>query len=66
MIIVVGRCIPYRSKKRDPSSCVQQGSTPIDDLEFLLISSQKNPRMMFPKVYIYRICTIQFNSIEYV
>ncbi|XP_006346639.1 nudix hydrolase 18, mitochondrial-like [Solanum tuberosum] len=45
---VVG-CIPYRSKKRDPSSCVQQGSTPIDDLEFLLISSQKNPRMMFPK-----------------
>lgn len=57
-----GRCIPYRSIKRDPSSCVQQGSsTPIDDLEFLLISSQKNPRMMFPKVY--RIFTIWFDWI---
>ncbi|PHU00972.1 Nudix hydrolase 17, mitochondrial [Capsicum chinense] len=43
---VVG-CIPYRCKTRDPSSCVQ--GSPIDDLEFLLISSQKNPRMMFPK-----------------
>ncbi|KAM3221778.1 hypothetical protein P3L10_021048 [Capsicum annuum] len=42
------RCIPYRCKTRDPSSCVQ--GSPIDDLEFLLISSQKNPRMMFPKV----------------
>ncbi|KAF3663438.1 putative glucan endo-1,3-beta-glucosidase 12-like [Capsicum annuum] len=48
MILDLFQCIPYRCKTRDPSSCVQ--GSPIDDLEFLLISSQKNPRMMFPKV----------------
>ncbi|KAM3289950.1 nudix hydrolase 18, mitochondrial isoform X1 [Capsicum chacoense] len=56
---VVG-CIPYRCKTRDPSSCVQ--GSPIDDLEFLLISSQKNSRMMFPKVSVY-LSIIQYNSI---
>ncbi|MCD7446995.1 Nudix hydrolase 3 [Datura stramonium] len=39
---VVG-CIPYRYR-----NCYQSGSN-IDDLEFLLISSQKSPRLMFPK-----------------
>ncbi|KAF3619413.1 Nudix hydrolase 17, mitochondrial [Capsicum annuum] len=39
---VVG-CIPYRYR-----NSYQSGSN-IDDLEFLLISSQKSPRLMFPK-----------------
>ncbi|CAN4100284.1 unnamed protein product [Withania somnifera] len=39
---VVG-CIPYRY-----INCYQSGFN-IDDLEFLLISSQKSPRLMFPK-----------------
>ncbi|XP_060168945.1 nudix hydrolase 18, mitochondrial-like [Lycium barbarum] len=39
---VVG-CIPYRYRDN-----YQSGSN-IDDLEFLLISSQKSPRLMFPK-----------------
>lgn len=43
---VVG-CIPYRYRKTNQSSTVQ--GTKIDDLEFLLISSQKSPRWMFPK-----------------
>nr|XP_016500158.1 PREDICTED: nudix hydrolase 18, mitochondrial-like isoform X2 [Nicotiana tabacum] len=43
---VVG-CIPYRYRKTNQSSTVQ--GTQIDDLEFLLISSQKSPRWMFPK-----------------
>ncbi|XP_060205401.1 nudix hydrolase 18, mitochondrial-like [Lycium barbarum] len=43
---VVG-CIPYRYRKTNKSSTVQ--GTQIDDLEFLLISSQKSPRWMFPK-----------------
>ncbi|KAM3301495.1 hypothetical protein P3S67_015997 [Capsicum chacoense] len=36
------------AKRGTHHPCVQ--GSPIDDLEFLLISSQKNPRMMFPKV----------------
>lgn len=40
---VVG-CIPYRYKQ-SPSI----NGTQVDDLEFLLVSSQKSPRMMFPK-----------------
>ncbi|KAK4350107.1 hypothetical protein RND71_029420 [Anisodus tanguticus] len=43
---VVG-CIPYRYRKTSQSSTVQ--GTQIDDLEFLLISSQKSSRWMFPK-----------------
>lgn len=43
---VVG-CIPYRYRKTNQSSTVQ--GTQIDDLEFLLISSQKSPKWMFPK-----------------
>ncbi|KAK4362072.1 hypothetical protein RND71_017313 [Anisodus tanguticus] len=43
---VVG-CIPYRYRKTNKSSTVL--GTQIDDLEFLLISSQKSPRWMFPK-----------------
>ncbi|KAM3380465.1 nudix hydrolase 18, mitochondrial isoform X1 [Capsicum galapagoense] len=43
---VVG-CIPYRYRKTN-QSCTVKG-TQIDDLEFLLISSQKSPRWMFPK-----------------
>lgn len=43
---VVG-CIPYRYRKTNQSSTVE--GTQIDDLEFLLISSQKSPRWMFPK-----------------
>ncbi|OIT21933.1 PREDICTED: nudix hydrolase 18, mitochondrial-like [Nicotiana attenuata] len=43
---VVG-CIPYRYRKTNQLSTVQR--TQIDDLEFLLISSQKSPRWMFPK-----------------
>lgn len=39
---VVG-CIPYRYKNS------YQSGYNIDDLEFLLISSQKSPRLMFPK-----------------
>lgn len=42
------RCIPYRYRKTNQSSTVQ--GTQIDDLEFLLISSQKSPKWMFPKV----------------
>ncbi|CAH9106856.1 unnamed protein product [Cuscuta europaea] len=38
---VVG-CIPYRYRKETQSKA-------IDDLEFLLVSSQRCPRMMFPK-----------------
>ncbi|XP_055826732.1 nudix hydrolase 18, mitochondrial-like isoform X1 [Solanum dulcamara] len=43
---VVG-CIPYRYRKTNQSSTVL--GTQIDDLEFLLISSQKSPKWMFPK-----------------
>nr|GMD33920.1 nudix hydrolase 18, mitochondrial-like [Ipomoea batatas] len=43
---VVG-CIPYRYKKDYHSPSVN--GTPVDDLEFLLVSSQKSPRLMFPK-----------------
>ncbi|KAL2533941.1 Nudix hydrolase 17 [Abeliophyllum distichum] len=39
--LVVG-CIPYRIRKTNKSS-------PIEELEVLLISSQKNSSMMFPK-----------------
>ncbi|CAH9116433.1 unnamed protein product [Cuscuta epithymum] len=42
---VVG-CIPYRIAKQ---SSIHGTRGPIDDLEFLLVSSQKSPRMMFPK-----------------
>ncbi|KAL3835394.1 hypothetical protein ACJIZ3_010130 [Penstemon smallii] len=40
---VVG-CIPYRIRKTSKFSSIH-----IEDLEVLLISSQKSPRMMFPK-----------------
>ncbi|KAL3617634.1 hypothetical protein CASFOL_037955 [Castilleja foliolosa] len=43
---VVG-CIPYRIRKTNKSHLVH--GTHIEDLEILLISSQKSPRMMFPK-----------------
>ncbi|KAL3529103.1 hypothetical protein ACH5RR_008425 [Cinchona calisaya] len=43
---VVG-CIPYRFRKTHKASSVH--GTLINELEFLLISSQKSPRMMFPK-----------------
>ncbi|GFP89443.1 nudix hydrolase 17 mitochondrial [Phtheirospermum japonicum] len=43
---VVG-CIPYRIRKTNKSPLVH--GTHIEDLEVLLISSQKSPRMMFPK-----------------
>ncbi|XP_075514453.1 nudix hydrolase 18, mitochondrial-like [Primulina tabacum] len=43
---VVG-CIPYRIRKTNDSPQIHE--TSIDDLEVLLISSQKSPRMMFPK-----------------
>lgn len=43
---VVG-CIPYRYRKTNELSTIQ--GTQIDDLEFLLISSQKSPKWMFPK-----------------
>ncbi|XP_019168679.1 PREDICTED: nudix hydrolase 18, mitochondrial-like [Ipomoea nil] len=42
---VVG-CIPYRYTKTNQSIC---GTATIHDLEFLLVSSQTCPRMMFPK-----------------
>ncbi|CAH9075860.1 unnamed protein product [Cuscuta epithymum] len=42
---VVG-CIPYRYRKANQPIC---GTKAIDDLEFLLVSSQRCPRMMFPK-----------------
>lgn len=46
---VVG-CIPYRYRKtKQCSSPSIHGASPVDDLEFLLVSSQKSPRMMFPK-----------------
>ncbi|RAL41469.1 hypothetical protein DM860_010263 [Cuscuta australis] len=47
---VVG-CIPYRYRKTKQSSSSSSihGTSPVDDLEFLLVSSQKSPRMMFPK-----------------
>lgn len=48
---VVG-CIPYRYRKTKQSSSSSSsihGTCPVDDLEFLLVSSQKSPRMMFPK-----------------
>ncbi|KAL0464049.1 UNVERIFIED_CONTAM: Nudix hydrolase 17, mitochondrial [Sesamum latifolium] len=41
---VVG-CIPYRIRETNKSSY----GTLIEDLEVLLITSQKSPRMMFPK-----------------
>ncbi|KAK6127844.1 hypothetical protein DH2020_013516 [Rehmannia glutinosa] len=43
---VVG-CIPYRIRKTNKSHLIH--GTLIEDLEVLLISSQKSPRMMFPK-----------------
>ncbi|KAL3512115.1 hypothetical protein ACH5RR_024832 [Cinchona calisaya] len=43
---VVG-CIPYRFKKNYNASSLH--GTLINELEFLLISSQKSPRLMFPK-----------------
>ncbi|XP_009596747.1 nudix hydrolase 17, mitochondrial-like isoform X1 [Nicotiana tomentosiformis] len=43
---VVG-CIPYRYRETNESSF--NNGARIDDLEFLLISSQKSPRVMFPK-----------------
>ncbi|XP_073023551.1 nudix hydrolase 18, mitochondrial-like [Primulina eburnea] len=43
---VVG-CIPYRKRKTNKSTPVE--GTAIEDLEILLISSQKSPKMMFPK-----------------
>ncbi|KAL6494423.1 hypothetical protein OROGR_031223 [Orobanche gracilis] len=43
---VVG-CIPYRIRKTNKSPIIH--GTLIGDLEVLLISSQKSPRMMFPK-----------------
>ncbi|XP_059643291.1 nudix hydrolase 17, mitochondrial-like [Cornus florida] len=43
---VVG-CIPYRYKKTNQFSSI--GGTHVEELEFLLISSQKSERMMFPK-----------------
>lgn len=44
--LVVG-CIPYRISKTNKSPQIHEIS--VDDLEVLLISSQKSPRMMFPK-----------------
>ncbi|GER45571.1 nudix hydrolase homolog 17 [Striga asiatica] len=44
---VVG-CIPYRIRKNNNKSHLIHG-TLIEDVEILLISSQKSPRMMFPK-----------------
>ncbi|EYU21840.1 hypothetical protein ABFS83_09G071100 [Erythranthe nasuta] len=44
--LVVG-CIPYRIRKNNNSPTIH--GTLIEDLEVLLISSQKSPRMMFPK-----------------
>ncbi|KAG8388149.1 hypothetical protein BUALT_Bualt02G0095900 [Buddleja alternifolia] len=44
--LVVG-CIPYRIRKSHKSSTIHGIS--IEDLEVLLISSQKSSRMMFPK-----------------
>lgn len=43
---VVG-CIPYRKRKTNKSTPIE--GTLIEDLEILLISSQKSPKMMFPK-----------------
>nr|GMC71735.1 nudix hydrolase 18, mitochondrial-like [Ipomoea batatas] len=42
---VVG-CIPYRYRE---GKSIIDGAPLVDDLEFLLVSSQKSPRMMFPK-----------------
>nr|GMC69119.1 nudix hydrolase 18, mitochondrial-like [Ipomoea batatas] len=42
---VVG-CIPYRYRE---GKSIIDGPPLVDDLEFLLVSSQKSPRMMFPK-----------------
>nr|GMC73727.1 nudix hydrolase 18, mitochondrial-like [Ipomoea batatas] len=42
---VVG-CIPYRYRE---GKSITDGAPLVDDLEFLLVSSQKSPRMMFPK-----------------
>ncbi|KAL8464412.1 hypothetical protein ACS0TY_034077 [Phlomoides rotata] len=44
--LVVG-CIPYRIKDPNKTSTIHR--TLIEDLEVLLISSQKSARMMFPK-----------------
>ncbi|XP_073015368.1 nudix hydrolase 17, mitochondrial-like [Primulina eburnea] len=44
--LVVG-CIPYRIRETNESAQIHDIS--VDDLEILLISSQKSPRMMFPK-----------------
>ncbi|XP_075490866.1 nudix hydrolase 17, mitochondrial-like isoform X1 [Primulina tabacum] len=44
--LVVG-CIPYRIRETNKSAQIHEIS--VDDLEVLLISSQKSPRMMFPK-----------------
>ncbi|XP_073269140.1 nudix hydrolase 17, mitochondrial-like [Primulina huaijiensis] len=44
--LVVG-CIPYRVRETNKSAQIHEIS--VDDLEVLLISSQKSPRMMFPK-----------------
>ncbi|GER54158.1 nudix hydrolase homolog 18 [Striga asiatica] len=41
------RCIPYRIRKTNKSPLIH--GTLIEDIEVLLISSQKSPRMMFPK-----------------
>ncbi|KAL9170036.1 hypothetical protein ABFS82_04G117700 [Erythranthe guttata] len=43
---VVG-CIPYRIRKSNKSHLLH--GTLLEDLEVLLITSQKSPRMMFPK-----------------
>lgn len=43
---VVG-CIPYRLRKPHQSSPIN--GTVIEEIEVLLISSQKSPKMMFPK-----------------
>lgn len=42
-LILMYRCIPWRYKKKGKSAGV-------GDIEFLLISSQKSPKWMFPKV----------------
>ncbi|GER30228.1 nudix hydrolase homolog 18 [Striga asiatica] len=45
---VVG-CIPYRIRKSNKSTSVNGSNTLVEDLEVLLISSQKSSKMMFPK-----------------
>ncbi|XP_019196169.1 PREDICTED: nudix hydrolase 18, mitochondrial-like [Ipomoea nil] len=46
---VVG-CIPYRYREgKQSAGSIIHGAPLVDDLEFLLVSSQKSPRMMFPK-----------------